>query len=60
MGSTGAPTMVDATVRILGEDIVHGVHRPGDRLPESRVADRLRVSRSTAREAMQVLAARAS
>ena len=52
-----APTAVDTTVRFLSEAILVGRHLPGDRLTESRLVSRYRVSRSTARAALQVLAA---
>jgi len=51
-------TAVDATVMFLGEDIVEGVHRAGDRLTEASIVARYDVSRSTARAAIQVLVAR--
>lgn len=51
-------TAVDTTVAFLAEAIVDGDHDPGDRLVEGEIAARYEVSRSTARAALQVLAAR--
>jgi len=56
MRGQARPSVVDSTVRVLREDIVDGRYRPGERLPEVAVMERFDVSRSTVREALQVLA----
>jgi len=53
-----APTAVDTTVSFLGEAIIDGGYRAGDQLVEGEVAARYDISRSTARAALLVLAAR--
>jgi len=52
------PTAVDTTVAFLGEEIITGGYRAGDRLAESEIVGRYDVSRTTARAAIQILVAR--
>ena len=48
--------LVDKVVRRLGQDIISGLFKPGDTLPnESALCERLGVSRSVLREAVRVL-----
>jgi len=53
-----APTAAESTARVLREEIVDGRLTAGDRLTEVGLAERLRVSRSTVREALRSLEAR--
>lgn len=56
--SVQVPTTVASTARVLREEIVDGRLRPGERLTEIAIAERLRVSRATVREALRSLEAR--
>ena len=48
--------LVDKVVRRIGQDIISGLFKPGDTLPnESALCERLGVSRSVLREAVRVL-----
>jgi DNA-binding GntR family transcriptional regulator len=52
------PSAVDTTVAFLGEAIIAGNYRAGDRVVEAEIVGRYDVSRTTARAAIQVLATR--
>jgi len=56
--SRPAPTAVDTTVRLLGEDIIDGRYAAGEPLIEGELVDRYAVSRTTVRAALLVLDAR--
>ena len=49
------PPLVQSTMRRLLRDILTGVYKPGERIREVEVAERLRVSRAPVREALRVL-----
>src|SRR6266567_7412630 len=54
--SPGAPTTLRAhVVKILGDGILSGKYRPGDRLNESQIARELSMSRIPVREALSQL-----
>lgn len=53
--SDDAAPLADLIARRLSRDIMRGDYRPGDRVREQEVADRLAVSRGPVREALQIL-----
>jgi DNA-binding GntR family transcriptional regulator len=50
--------LAEAVYQTLRRELVSGTYRPGDRLREDEIAERLRVSRTPVREALGRLAAR--
>ena len=48
-------TLIQRTMRQLLRDIMDGVYGPGDRIPETELAERLGVSRAPVREALRTL-----
>jgi DNA-binding GntR family transcriptional regulator len=53
--ASGRRRLVDEVSRTLEEAILAGTMRPGERLVEAAIAERLRVSRTTVREALLML-----
>jgi DNA-binding GntR family transcriptional regulator len=54
--ASGRRRLVDEVSRTLEEAILAGTMRPGERLVEAAIAERLGVSRTTVREALLMLA----
>jgi hypothetical protein len=50
-----APSLVDMSAAALRRLILSGEYRPGDRLIEERLTERLGISRPPLREAMRIL-----
>ena len=51
-------TIAEKVLRVLEEEILSGKYKPGDRLVEREIAERLGVSRIPVREALQTLVRR--
>ncbi|MFV2064514.1 MAG: GntR family transcriptional regulator [Chloroflexota bacterium] len=49
------PSLVDAVVAHIREDIIRGAHAPGQSLAEAGLAEELGTSRGTVREALREL-----
>lgn len=53
---TSKQSLTEKTAQMIGEAIVNGFYKPGDRMPnEIELADELSISRATLREAIKVL-----